>query len=380
MNNLLDILNKSINYLEKRNIKNSRIMAETVFSQILEMDRIMLYANFEKILSDDNIEKIKEKLNEITGNNKEIAQSQMFDDNIFGKNNKTENNNKIENLKTLIDKSVSYLEKNNINEAKLIAEIIFSHVLEIDRMLLFTKYKENLDKEKTDKIRNFIQKVGKEKFPVQYLLNEQEFYGRKFYVNTGVLIPRQDTEVLVEEAIKTLRSEKTETPKILDIGTGSGAIGITLALEIPDSKIMGTDISDKALEISEKNKSLLNAENIKFFKSDLFENIEYKKFDMIISNPPYIASDETKVMSEDTLLHEPDEALFAEDEGLYFYREISFQGKEYLRNGGYMLFETGYKQAETVKKIMEITGYKNVNIIKDMQNIGRVVTGQKLES
>lgn len=380
MNNLLDILNKSINYLEKRNIKNSRIMAETVFSQVLEMDRIMLYANFEKILSDDNIEKIKEKLNEITGNNKEIAESQMFDDNIFGKNNKAENNNKIENLKTLIDKSMSYLEKNNINEAKLIAEIIFSHVLEIDRMLLFTKYKENLDKEKTDKIRNFIQKVGKEKFPVQYLLNEQEFYGRKFYVNTGVLIPRQDTEVLVEEAIKTLRSEKTETPKILDIGTGSGAIGITLALEIPDSKIMGTDISDKALEISEKNKSLLNAENIKFFKSDLFENIEYKKFDMIISNPPYIASDETKVMSEDTLLHEPDEALFAEDEGLYFYREISFQGKEYLRNGGYMLFETGYKQAETVKKIMEITGYKNVNIIKDMQNIGRVVTGQKLES
>lgn len=367
MNNLLDILNKSINYLEKKNIKNARIVTETVFSQILGIERIMLYANFEKVLSDGDIARIKEKLNEITTQNNEISDKEIFEGNS-------------ENLKSLIDKSVSYLEKNNINEAKLIAEIIFSHVLEIDRMLLFTKYKENLDKEKTDKIRNFIQKVGKEKFPVQYLLNEQEFYGRKFYVNTGVLIPRQDTEVLVEEAIKTLRSEKTKTPKILDIGTGSGAIGITLALEIPDSKIMGTDISDKALEISEKNKSLLNAENIKFFKSDLFENIEYKKFDMIISNPPYIASNETEVMSEDTLLHEPDEALFAEDEGLYFYREISFQGKEYLRNGGYMLFETGYKQAETVKKIMEITGYKNVNIIKDMQNIGRVVTGQKLES
>ena len=111
-------------------------MAETVFSQVFEMDRIMFYVNFEKILSDDNIEKIKEKLNEITGNNKEIAENQMFDDNIFGKNNKTENNNKIENLKTLIDKSVSYLEKNNINEAKLITEIVFSHILNIDRIIL----------------------------------------------------------------------------------------------------------------------------------------------------------------------------------------------------------------------------------------------------
>ena len=379
MNNLLDILNKSINYLEKRNIKNSRIMAETVFSQVLEMDRIMLYANFEKILSDDNIEKIKEKLNEITGNNKEIAESQMFDDNIFGKNNKAENNNKIENLKVLIDKSVSYLEKNNINEAKLITEIVFSHILNIDRMLLFTKYREIPDEEKVNKIRDYIRKIGKEKFPVQYLLNEQEFYGRKFYVNKGVLIPRQDTEVLVEEALKILRKEKKESPKILDIGTGSGVIGITLALEIPDSKIMGTDISDKALEISEKNREILNAENIRFFKSDLFENIEYKKFDMIISNPPYISNDETAVMSEDTLLHEPDEALFAEDEGLYFYNEISGKGMEYLQNEGFLLFETGYRQAETVKKIMKITGYKNINIIKDIQNIERVVIGQKIE-
>ena len=211
------------------------------------------------------------------------------------------------------------------------------------------------------------------------MLNEQEFYGRKFYVNKGVLIPRQDTEVLVEEALKILRKEKKESPKILDIGTGSGVIGITLALEIPDSKIMGTDISDKALEISEKNREILNAENIRFFKSDLFENIEYKKFDMIISNPPYISNDETAVMSEDTLLHEPDEALFAEDEGLYFYNEISRKGMEYLQNEGFLLFETGYRQAETVKKIMKITGYKNINIIKDIQNIERVVIGQKIE-
>lgn len=372
MNNLLDILNKSVNYLEKKNVKNPRIMAETVFSQSLGMDRIMLYANFERKLSDIEIEKIKRILNE------KILNYEVTDDIVFEKNNIAEKDKK-ENLKTLIDKSVSYLEKNNIEEAKLKAEIIFSHILSIDRMMLFTKYNDIPDFEKMDKIRNFIQKVGKEKFPVQYLLNEQEFYGRKFYVDKGVLIPRSDTEILVEEAVRILKeNQRQNNPKILDIGTGSGVIGITLALEISGSKVMGTDISDKALKIAEKNKMLLNAANIKFLKSDLFQNIEYKNFNMIISNPPYISNMETNVMSGDTLIHEPDEALFASNEGLYFYNEISEKAMEYLENEGYLLFETGYRQAEIVKKIMEKSGYKNVNIIKDMQNIERVVTGEKI--
>ena len=365
MNNLLDILNKSVNYLEKKKIKNSRITVEKIFSEILDMQRIMLYANFEKILSEKEIEKIREKLNNvIQGNNEEM------DFNVSEKENENDN------LKSLIDKSTAYLEKNNINEARLITEIIFSHVLNVDRMLLFTLYKTEVKKEKLNKIRNYIQKIGKEKFPLQYLLNEQEFYGRKFYVNKGVLIPRQDTEVLVEEAIKILKKDKIQNPKILDIGTGSGVIGLTVALEIPDSKVMGTDISEKALEISEKNKKLLNVENIKFFKSNLFENIEYKKFDMIISNPPYISDNEIGVMSEDTLLHEPDEALFAENNGLFFYYEICRNGMNYLQNNGYLLFEIGYRQGEVVKEIVKKAGFKNVNIIKDMQNNDRVVAGQ----
>ena len=366
MNNLLDILNKSVNYLEKKKIKNSRITVEKIFSEILDMQRIMLYANFEKILSEKEMEKIREKLNSvIQGNNEEM------DFNVSEKENENDN------LKSLIDKSTAYLEKNNINEARLITEIIFSHVLNVDRMLLFTLYKTEVKKEKLNKIRNYIQKIGKEKFPLQYLLNEQEFYGRKFYVNKGVLIPRQDTEVLVEEAIKILKKDKIQNPKILDIGTGSGVIGLTVALEIPDSRVMGTDISEKALEISEKNKKLLNVENIKFFKSNLFENIEYKKFDMIISNPPYISDNEIGVMSEDTLLHEPDEALFAENNGLFFYYEICRNGMNYLQNNGYLLFEIGYRQGEVVKEIVKKAGFKNVNIIKDMQNNDRVVAGQK---
>ncbi len=374
MNNLLDILNKTVNYLEKKNIRNARIMGERIFSETLNMERIMLYANFERVMTPEEMEIIRNKLNSVIQDNgvQDYDASQPsgeIESIMDGSRNST--------LKTLIDKSIVYLERNNVPEAKLITEIIFSHVLNIDRMLLFTKYKAEIENEKIDKIRNYIQKIGKDKIPLQYLLNEQEFYGRNFYVSKGVLIPRQDTEVLVEEAVKILKREKIESPKILDMGTGSGIIGITVALEIPDSKVMGTDISEKALEISEKNREILNVENIKFFKSDLFEQIEYKKFNMIISNPPYISDNEIGVMSEDTLLHEPREALFADNNGLFFYYEISRKGMDYLQDNGYLLFEIGYRQGKAVKEIMEKAGFTNVNIVKDMQNTDRVIIGQK---
>ena len=378
MNNLLDILNKSVNYLEKKGIKNARLTAESIISEVMGMERIMLYAEFERMLSEDDLKKIREKLNDITNNDKKISD-----------NNNFENIEKSEKqLKSLLDKSISYLEKNNIDESKLIAEIIFSHVLNIDRMMLFTKYRDEIENEKIEKIRYFIQKIGREKFPVQYLLNEQEFYGRKFYVDKGVLIPRQDTEVLVEKMIEILKNNILKNknleknlkihPKILDIGVGSGIIGITAALEIKDSYVLGVDISEKALETAEKNKELLKVPNIKFLKSNLFENIEFKQFDMIVSNPPYISLNEAGIMSDDTLLHEPSEALFAENDGLYFYYEICQKALDYLADFGYLLFEIGYKQGKNVAEIMTSSGFKNVEVIKDLAGLDRVVVGQKL--
>ena len=361
MNNLLEILNKSVDYLEKRKIKEARLKVESILAEVLSMQRIMLYANFERELSQKEIAKIKEKLNGI------LKKDEYKSDTITAERE--------ENLKVLLDKSVSFLEKNEIPEARLKAEIIFSNVLGIERMMLFTKYRDEIDEEKKNKIREYIYKIGKEKFPIQYLLNEQEFYGRSFYVDKGVLIPRLDTEVLVEKALNILNKESIEEPKVLDIGVGSGVIGITIALEVPTSKVMGVDISEKALEISSKNKKILKAGNIKFIKSDLFENIEYKKFNMIVSNPPYISSDETDVMSEDALLHEPSEALFAGSEGLYFYNSISQKAMEYLDDNGYLLFEIGYKQGEIVAKMMETYGFKNVEIIKDLAGNDRVVVG-----
>ena len=378
MNNLLDILNKSVNYLEKKNIKNARLTAESIISEVMGMERIMLYAEFERMLSEDELKKIREKLNDIVNDDKKISE-----------NNEFENMEKSEKqLKLLLDKSILYLEKNSIDESKLIAEIIFSHVLNVDRMMLFTKYRDEIENEKIEKIRYFIQKIGREKFPVQYLLNEQEFYGRKFYVDKGVLIPRQDTEVLVEKMIEILKNNILKNknleknlkihPKILDIGVGSGIIGITAALEIKDSYVLGVDISEKALETAEKNKELLKVSNIKFLKSNLFENVEFKQFDMIVSNPPYISLNEAGIMSDDTLLHEPSEALFAENDGLYFYYEICQKALDYLADFGYLLFEIGYKQGKNVAEIMTRSGFKNVEVIKDLAGLDRVVVGQKL--
>jgi len=366
MNKLLDILNKSVEYLEKKHVKDARLKMESIFSEILKMPRIMLYANFEKKLSQNEINEIKEKLTDLLKKNKNVSSSiEVKDD---------------DSLKSLLVKSIDFLKKNHVSEAKLKAEIIFSSVLGIERMMLFTKYNEKISKEKKDKLRKFISKVGKENFPIQYLLNEQEFYGRKFYVDKGVLIPRQDTEILVQKAIEILKKNEKEnknSKKILDIGCGSGIIGLTIALEIKNSYVLGVDISEKALKTSEKNKKILGSKNIKFIKSDLFENIEFKSFDMIVSNPPYVSLSEIGIMSDDTL-HEPSEALFAENDGLYFYLEISSKAKDYLAENGFLIFEIGFKQGDKVKEIMEKFGFKNVEIIEDLNRNARVVIGQKI--
>lgn len=373
MNNLLDILNKSVNYLEKQKVKNARLTAESIIAEIMKMERIMLYAEFERILSEDELKKIRGKLNEVVN---KLKEKKISGDNNFENVVKSE-----KQLKLLLDKSIQYLEKNDIEESKLIAEIVFSHILNIDRMMLFTKYRDDIEDEKIEKIRYFIQKIGREKFPVQYLLNEQEFYKRKFYVDKGVLIPRQDTEILVEKMIDILKTKISKNqvhPKILDIGVGSGIIGITAALEVESSYVLGVDISEKALETAQKNKEILKVSNIKFLKSDLFENVEFKQFDMIVSNPPYISLNEVGIMSDDTLLHEPSEALFAENDGLYFYYEICQKAFDYLADFGYLLFEIGYKQGKNVSEIMKNFGFKNIDVIQDLAGLDRVVIGQKI--
>ena len=219
-------------------------------------------------------------------------------------------------------------------------------------------------------------------------LRTKQYYNKLVQVNYKEKkykgINMDDKDRLVSQIFNEWKNDITKNhnskihPKILDIGVGSGIIGITAALEIKDSYVLGVDISEKALDTAEKNKELLKVSNIKFLKSNLFENVEFKQFDMIVSNPPYISLNEAGIMSDDTLLHEPSEALFAENDGLYFYYEICQKALDYLADFGYLLFEIGYKQGKNVAEIMTSSGFKNVEVIKDLAGLDRVVVGQKL--
>lgn len=352
---LIDILEKTKKYFEDNKIENSRIETELILSQVLNLDRIMLYAYFDRIIKDNELLEIKEKIKE-----------KMNKSNI-------EEKNEAVNMKLLMEQSIKYLENNNIEEALLTVELIFSHILSVDRMMLFTKYTMTLEEDKKTKIRNLLKLRAKDKIPLQYLLNEEEFYGRVFYINKGVLIPRNETEIVVEKALEKLKN--ISQPKVLDIGVGSGVISITIAKEIKDSKVLGVDISENALEIANKNKTLLEAGNIKFLKSNLFENVSYGEFDLIISNPPYIPKSEYETLSEDVRMHEPIEALVAEDEGLFYYHEISRNAVEHLKDKGVLIFECAYNQSRIIENIMKEFGYKNIEIFKDLNGIERGITG-----
>jgi len=209
--------------------------------------------------------------------------------------------------------------------------------------------------------------------PLQYILGYQYFFGNKFLVNSNVLIPRADTEILVYEALK--RAENINDIKILDMCTGSGCIAISLAKSIGSSSVWAVDIDEKALTVAKKNNEL-NKTNVTFYKSNLFNEIPIDKFDMIVSNPPYIGRDEMLSLEKD-VLNEPRIALFGGDDGLSFYREISKKATEYLKSDGYIIFEIGYNQKHEVSKILEENNYYNIEVIKDYSGNDRVVIARK---
>lgn len=210
-------------------------------------------------------------------------------------------------------------------------------------------------------------KMLKQGYPIQYLIGYVNFYGNKINVNENVLIPRYETEGLVEKTINYLKS-KRENSTILDIGTGSGAISIALKKEITSLKVTGCDISIKALEVAEDN-AKNNHVDIDFIKSDIFSNIK-SKFDVIISNPPYISENES--IEEIVKKYEPNIALFAKNNGLYFYEEIIKEASKYLNNGGLICFEIGSTQAEDIILIAKkyLTNY-DISIGKDLSNKNR---------
>ena len=253
-------------------------------------------------------------------------------------------------IRELLNQGIIMLKNEKIDSPKTKARLILESTLNKSREYLIIYDKNEVTSAQRD---NYIKKIKRVILgePVQYITGLQEFRKLKFFVTKDVLIPRQDTEVLVEEVIKIAKD--IPNPVILDLCTGSGAIAVSLAKYIPNSKIYGIDISEKALEVAKKNAEFNGVKNsIEFRVSDLFNKIRNQKFDIIVSNPPYIKKEDIKLLPKD-VQKEPKIALDGGTDGLVFYSRIAKSAYKHLRRGGYLCLEIGYNQKLQVKKIIE---------------------------
>lgn len=274
-------------------------------------------------------------------------------------------------IREAIRKGMISLKINNIEEPNLKSRLLMQFILNKPRQYLLVHDNEELTQEQEKKYLENIEKITKG-IPLQHITHSQEFMKMNFYVNEDVLIPRADTEILVEEVIEI--AKKINAKKILDLCTGSGAIAVSLAKYIEDSQITAIDISGEALRVAKLNARNNEVEDkITFIKSDLFENVVKEKYDIIVSNPPYIKKDVIKKLNRE-VQKEPNIALDGGYDGLDFYRKIISEGYEYLKFKGYLCMEIGYDQKEEVIEIIEKQEkYSNTYSKKDLSGNDRIV-------
>lgn len=256
-----------------------------------------------------------------------------------------------------------------IEEAELDARLLLEEICGTDRNTLLVHGDRNVTEEELAQYKEMLEKRSAH-IPLQQIIGRQSFMGLDFYVDENVLIPRQDTELLVEEALQELH----DGMRILDMCTGSGCILLSLLKYSNDCEGIGADISEEALKVAERNRVQLGLENAAFIRSDLFEAVE-GKFDLLVSNPPYICSDVIDTLMPEVREHEPRQALDGSADGLHFYRRILAECRAYLKPGGMLLFEIGYDQGEAVKRLMEENGFLEVEVKKDYGGLDRVVLG-----
>ena len=290
-----------------------------------------------------------------------------------------------------------YLLRYGVPDANIEAEYLLSHALDCKRAELHLKHASHISYNALQKFIDFVERRIKRE-PSQYILGEQEFWGLPFKVTKDVLIPRPETEVLVEEAVKTVRSQESEvrsqntkihyselrTPDsklILDLCTGSGCIAISLAKEIPNSRVFAVDISEKALDVARENAERYDvADRITFLNGDLFEPLNGLniKADIIVSNPPYISKKMFQELQPEVKNYEPVTALYGGGDGLDFYRRIISETPAYLNAGGYLMLEMGYGQAEKIKRLIEQgDAFKDISVIKDFAGIERIIKARR---
>lgn len=279
-------------------------------------------------------------------------------------------------IQELLKSGYDMLKSKNIETYMLDTQLILSKAINRDRLFIITNRNLEVDKGRVEEFFRLI-KLREERMPVKYILQSAEFMGLNYFVKPGVLIPRPDTEVLVEEALSEIKNRKLK--KLCDVCCGSGVIGISLANYIKDLQVTCYDISSTALEVTEVNIEEFNlGDQVKVIKSDLLTvAIEDKcKFDIVVSNPPYIKKEVIGTLMEDVKNYEPFIALCGGEDGLDFYRRIIEESREILNPQGLIIFEIGYDQKTDVTELLEKNGFKDVICIKDLSGNDRVVKGR----
>lgn len=279
-------------------------------------------------------------------------------------------------LKEVLLSTTQKLKNSDIESPAFESGVIICHVLKKDKGFLYTHPEYEISNSNITIIEELVKRRC-ERVPLQYLLGSQEFMSLDFKVNSNVLIPRHDTEVLVETLIDKLNNKSGNEVKILDIGTGSGCIAISLAKYIKAAKVTAIDISEEALNTAKEN-AVLNSvsERVEFVHSNLFEKLTLEnKFDCIVSNPPYIPTKDIYELQPEVRLFEPFGALDGGNDGYYFYKAIIKKSPQFLKKNAVLAFEVGIGQARTIAQLMQ-EDFEEVQIIKDLGDIERVVIGQ----
>ncbi|AWI07641.1 peptide chain release factor N(5)-glutamine methyltransferase [Clostridium drakei] len=280
------------------------------------------------------------------------------------------------NIGKLLKFGYEELRSVGIDSYQIDCELLLGKAIKKDRLFILLNRDYKLTVNEQREYYNFVN-IRKQRMPVKYILGKCEFMGLDFYIKEGVLIPRPDTEILVELAIKCIKEQKLK--KICDVCCGSGAIGISIGKFVEDIKVKCSDISNIAYEVTLENiKRFQLKHKVEVVKSDLLNYFidNKEKFDIIVSNPPYIRNDVIPTLMEDVKNYEPYEALSGGQDGLDFYREITLQSLKLLNSGGFLLFEIGYDQKDSVGSILERNGFTDISCIKDLAGMDRVIKGK----
>lgn len=282
-------------------------------------------------------------------------------------------------LKEVLEKTTQYFKDKNLDSPRLDAELLLAFGLKLERIQLYLKFDQPLSEEEMNNCRDLVRRRAMGE-PIAYILGRKDFFGYTFKVNPAVLIPRPETEHLVEASLEWATSQNPEKPfSILDLGTGSGCIGLTLLKKLPNSLLLAVDISESAIQVAKENAEALNvAERVRFVCADVgCLDIEIPKIDILVANPPYIAEGDLD-LEENVKKFEPKRALFASENGLEFLRSWSKKFVPFLNDKAIVLMEMGMNQGEEMKEYFRDLGvFSKVDVIKDLASLDRVIRGVK---